>query len=195
MEVIGFRENFRKSYEMFQYKPSHFLGIILLWIGLSMIPIVNYLASLLQPGIYVSYMKLMRREEVTIQDVFWSFQSFDKFLKVFATIIILFIALFFGMLFFIIPGIYLAVVIVPCYFIIVTENVEFLDVFNRCRQLINGHWWKTFRFLLLIGLFNILGVLCLIVGFIFTGAISTIMMINYFQNLNEYNLENRQELV
>jgi len=57
-----------------------------------------------------------------------------------------------GVVFLIIPGIYLAVTLSLIYMIRLKEGIGFFSAFDRCTKLISKNWWFTFGFIIVIGL-------------------------------------------
>jgi hypothetical protein len=55
-----------------------------------------------------------------------------------------------GMLLFILPGIYLGVLLSPILIIALFENLDYAEAFERCRMLLSGYWWYTFGLLLVV---------------------------------------------
>jgi hypothetical protein len=68
---------------------------------------------------------------------------------------------FVAMMFFIIPGIYVAVVLSLSLAVTVFEGTDFGRTFDRCFKLIRDKWWSTF------GLIVVMVIIVLIVGMVF----------------------------
>ncbi|MFN4146190.1 MAG: hypothetical protein ACK4GN_10235 [Runella sp.] len=83
--------------------------------------------------------------------------------------IVAFVLMFLGIIFFIIPGIYIGVAFSLMYIIMMRENLGLGDTLRRCFTLINDKWWSTF------GLLIIMGLIAGIVAYIFQIP-STVMM-------------------
>lgn len=73
-----------------------------------------------------------------------------------------------GFMFFIIPGIYIAVVLSLSLAVTAFEGTEFGATWSRCFQLIRDKWWSTF------GLILVMALIVIIIGMIF--AIPTAMI-------------------
>lgn len=56
---------------------------------------------------------------------------------------------FIGLLFLVIPGIYLGVTLSFVYMVAFVEGRSFPDAVSRCFNFVQGHWWNTFGLLLL----------------------------------------------
>ncbi len=64
-------------------------------------------------------------------------------------------------LLFILPGIYVGVVLSLMYLVMMRENLDLGDTFRRCFYLIQDKWWSTF------GLLFIMGIISSIIGYVF----------------------------
>ncbi|GAB3547912.1 hypothetical protein [Spirosoma fluminis] len=67
-----------------------------------------------------------------------------------------------GFLFFVIPGVYVAIVLVLALAVTTFEGTDFGPTWDRCFKLIRDKWWSTF------GLVLVMGIISGIVGLIFT---------------------------
>lgn len=67
-----------------------------------------------------------------------------------------------GFLFFVIPGVYIAIVLVLALAVTTFEGTDFGHTWDRCFKLIRDKWWSTF------GLVLVMGIISGIVGLIFT---------------------------
>lgn len=75
--------------------------------------------------------------------------------------IVMFLVVLVASLFFILPGIYVGVVLSLMYMVMMRENLDLGDTFRRCFYLIKDKWWSTF------GLLLIVGIISGIIGYIF----------------------------
>ena len=73
-----------------------------------------------------------------------------------------------GFLFFVIPGVYLVVVLVLALAITTFEGTDFGQTLSRCFTLIRDNWWATF------GLVIVMGLISGIVGLVFTAPAAII---------------------
>lgn len=92
---------------------------------------------------YINNNGVISKEEVTegVKDDFW---------KLIGTSFLVGIIAGFGMLFCIIPGIYLGVVLSTAYAIVIFERREVTDTISYCFTLIKNEWWITFATLLVV---------------------------------------------
>ncbi|SMO96327.1 hypothetical protein [Gracilimonas mengyeensis] len=80
--------------------------------------------------------------EITISDIMEDFGR--HFFYLFALYVMLIFAIGFGLMFFIIPGIYIGIKAFLSPAITVIEDRNPLDAFGRSWKLTTGHWWSTF---------------------------------------------------
>ena len=71
------------------------------------------------------------------------------------------IAVVAGIVFFLLPGIYLGVTLSLMTMILMRENLDLGDTFRRCFYLIKDKWWSTF------GLLFVMGIVSSIIGYAF----------------------------
>ena len=77
----------------------------------------------------------------------------DDFFMILLINIGVFIATFFGMLFFVIPGIFISVKLTLVSAVYVLEDRTLSDAFSRSWNLISNYWWVTFGLVLVMGIF------------------------------------------
>lgn len=75
--------------------------------------------------------------------------------------IVMFFVVIVATLFFILPGIYVGIVLSLMYIVMMRENLDIGATFRRCFYLITDKWWSTF------GLLIIMGLISGIIGYIF----------------------------
>lgn len=92
---------------------------------------------------YIKNNGSVSNEEVTagVKDDFW---------KLIGTSFLVGIIAGFGMLFCVIPGIYLGVVLSTAYAVVVFEKREVTDTISYCFSLIKNEWWITFATLIVV---------------------------------------------
>lgn len=114
------------------FSPVYFITIGLTWL------------SLLSMNVVVAcYMKLlMEKNESPNTEEVWNY-FICYFPKVVLYSIIPIILVIIGMLFCLLPGIYLAFIFVPFQFIIVLENGDFATAFSRCFDIIKRNFWMS----------------------------------------------------
>lgn len=129
--------------------------------GLMML--VSMLSYLIVMGMTYEYLQLYHERgkgNFTRADVASAFaKDFFVFIGYF---IIVYLAIVVGGVFFIIPGIYLGVVLSLIFMVKVSERKSFSESWSRCFELIKGNWWNTF------GLLFILTIITMIVSSLFS---------------------------
>lgn len=78
----------------------------------------------------------------TVQEISQDF--FSNSLRALGGSLIVTVMVIFGMIFCIIPGIYLANILSPLVFILVFEGGSFSAAYRRSVKLVNRRWWNTF---------------------------------------------------
>ena len=121
--------------------------------------------SILSLGVIAIVLKFVKNEKPTIQDLVSKKHLFSKY--IFSNILVSILTII-GFLFFIIPGIVLAVRTQFYVYFIVEEEVGPIDAIKKSWNLTKGSFWNIFFFGLLAGGVQILGALALLVGLIFT---------------------------
>ena len=121
--------------------------------------------SILSLGVIAIVLKFVKNEKPTIQDLVSKKHLFSKY--IFSNILVSILTII-GFLFFIIPGIVLAVRMQFYVYFIVEEEVGPIDAIKKSWDLTKGSFWNIFFFGLLAGGVQILGALALLVGLIFT---------------------------
>ena len=108
-------------------------------------------ATFLLASVY-AYMLLYEEkaegETITVLEVWQEVKK--HVVKLFLYMLLLWIILSFATLFFIIPGIYLAITLSLLLFISVREEMNFGQAWKRSSDLIKDNWWQTFAILLVI---------------------------------------------
>lgn len=92
---------------------------------------------------YIKNNGIISKKEVTagVKDDFW---------KLIGTSFLVGIITVFGMMFCVIPGIYLGVVLSTAFAVVVFERREVTDAISYCFKLIKNEWWITFANLLVV---------------------------------------------
>jgi hypothetical protein len=89
------------------------------------------------------------------------------------------LAVFFGLILCVLPGIYLIVVFFIGLSIMIFEDISILDAFSRCFKLIKDNWWITFATIL------VFSILIAILGFIFQLPVFIYSMVETFTTVQE----------
>ncbi|MCT4625007.1 MAG: hypothetical protein N4A46_15395 [Schleiferiaceae bacterium] len=189
-------ETIKEGWKMLMREPGMFIGFALISMIISttagMIPFVGIFASVIISGplaagyLNVCY-KLDKNEPITFGDFFAGFNKISPFIVVsifqFIMVGIGFILLFF-------PGIYLAVAYAFIYPLVWFGGLEGWGTLEASRKLITKIWWQFFGLLILLVLVNLLGLLALGIGILFTIPLSGICI--YVAYKNTIGLDNTE---
>jgi uncharacterized membrane protein len=164
----------KKGFDIFKKNPGNFIAFILVMfvinLGLGLIPVAGSIAALLiNPCMYAGLIlvarKMDRGESTEFGDFFSGFNYFTQ-LFVGSLIVGIFVAI--GMIFLVIPGIYLAVAWSFFSLFIIFANKEFWPAMEYSRKLINKEWFAFLGFFIILILINLAGAICLGVGLLVT---------------------------
>jgi hypothetical protein len=79
---------------------------------------------------------------------------FARFWNLLAVVVLSVIAVFVGLLLLIIPGIWMAISLVPIVAVVLFEDEGVTGTIGRSISLVRGNWWPVFGIVLLLGLLN-----------------------------------------
>jgi hypothetical protein len=122
-------------------------------------------------GIYFCY-RYLKHGTIDLQGAVN--RGISKIPQLIGGMILYIIAVVIGLLFLIIPGIYLSVILGFFLYILVCQNLPLIDSFKQSIQLVKGRWWSVFGSMLLSLLFY---VPIFMAGFII-GVIAAISKLN-----------------
>jgi len=159
-----------KGFKIFEKEVGLFIGYTALYFVISFVSCFIPFASLLisgplTAGFFIMAHKINKGEPYEFSTFFKGFDFFVPLL-LFTLISVIFIAL--GTLALILPGIYLAVAYTFAIPFIIFAKMEFWDGMEVSRKMVTKNWWSIFGLLILLFLINLLGVLVLFVGLLFT---------------------------
>ncbi len=178
-----------KGYEIFKENFGNFIGYTVLYLLIviigGLIPGIGTIVSIVLPaplvaGFYIVARKINKDESYEFGDFF---KGFDFFLQLFLSALISGIFVLVGILLLIIPGLYLGVAYSFTSFFIVFNNMEFWPAMEASRKLITRNWFPVFGFVLVLGIINLLGLLCLGVGLLFTVPLTSCAMYAAFEDV------------
>lgn len=154
-------------------------GELALWLGLMFISGgLGYVASIIVVFEYLNLYENKPEEKViTVSEVWEKFQA--SFFSVLVAGIVVTVAVVIGVLFLIIPGIYLSIPLTLLIPIILVERKSLGEAFSRCFSLITDKWWSTFGLLFVVGL--IVGFM----GFIFSIPQAVFTFLGIFHQASE----------
>jgi len=171
---VNVTEYLSKGWEIFKKNIGEFIGyfvtIMIINVVLSLIPILGTLASViistpLYAGFLIVAFKLMKNQKVEFGDFFGGFRYF---LPLFLAGLLTSIFIGIGIIFLIIPGIYLAVSYLFSTPLILDKKMDFWEAMETSRKTITKNWFGFFGFSVIMLLINFGGGLLLGVGLLVT---------------------------
>ena len=142
--------------------PESMGGLSVLFVGLALLQAI--LGLIISVALFDGGLQSARGRSISITDLFKKLTQIPNFIGV-----QLFggLAIFLGLLTFVVPGIYLAVAYVFSGMAMVDQPQSFVDALNTSRRLVTPHWFDVGLFLLVVVGVVLLGYLaCLIGGFV-----------------------------
>lgn len=123
---------------------------------------VGIIAGPVLGGMYFYFLKRLRGQTPTLNDVFAGFTT--GFLPLFLCYLVENILIMVGVFLCLIPGIYLAVAWAFAIPLVMDKKLDFWPAMEVSRRVVNKIWWSVFGLVLVEMLLMFLGVLCCLVG-------------------------------
>ena len=186
-----FSEYFSKGWWIFQQKPAEFIAYTLLVsviIGaVSFIPLASLVLSPpLTAGYYLVSNQISRGEAVRFNDFF---KGFDYIGQLIVVSLIGGLLTIVGLIFLVIPGIYLAVGYTFANQLVLFEKMEFWDALEGSRKVVTNNWLVIFAFVLVAGLLAASGLIIFCVGVLVTIPIAACASYAAFEDVFELNID------
>lgn len=100
--------------------------------------------SFLPSAVVYSYIKLYREREESVFTVGQVLGELKRhWLKLLGAMVLIYVTVIFATMFFIIPGIYVAIPLAFVPYIIVVEDMNVIEAIARAFQTIKNHWWES----------------------------------------------------
>ena len=128
------------------------------------------LSGPLMGGLYLYFLKKIRREAAGVETAFTGFRQPFPHLVIAGFLTSLLTAL--GFLCLILPGVYLFVAWIFTFPLIVDQRLDFWPAMQLSRKIISKHWWKFLGFLIVLALINLAGLATCCVGLFITFPIT-----------------------
>ncbi len=169
----------RRGYDIFMKKPELFIIYTLLM--LLLMPMGGFIITgPLWAGFFLVSRRIDNGRPVVLENFF---DGFHFFLPLFLMTVATWILVTIGLIFFIIPGIYLAVAYTFSTFFIIFGKMDFWDGMEMSRKIIGREWLSFFIFILTLALVNFLGVLAFGIGVLFTIPITSCALYAAFDDI------------
>ncbi len=146
--------------------------------------LLNVIVSHLASYTFINMsLALYRGETLSVKSLFEvDMPLFGRYLMVsIATTLIIII----GYIFFIIPGIYAAIMLAFTGVILLSEKTEFVETFKESRNIVRGHAWFIVKFSLALLIINIGGLLLFGVGLLVTVPLSVFAKTYVYKKLKD----------
>lgn len=157
-------------------------AVILLLLGVSGAAYVAIVvAGPLVGGLYWYYLKLIRGQKAEMGDAFAGFTL--AFLQLFLGSLVTGLLTGVGLLFCIVPGIYLGVAWHFTLPLIIEKRLEFWPAMELSRKVITKYWWSFFGLAILSMLLNFLGMLLCCVGMFVTAPVTMLALMYAYEDI------------
>lgn len=159
-----------------------FVGATLVAGLLMLVPIIGWLLSgPLLGGLCVLMLNRMRGRAAQVSDVFVGFGPL--FWQLLLARVVAHILVSVGLLFCLLPGIYLAVAWAFAIPLVIDRNMEFWSAMEVSRKVVNKVWWPMFGLLILAYLIAVSGVLLCLIGIIITAPIALAALVYAYEDI------------
>lgn len=147
-----------------------FIGLMVLGV-MQMVPFFGAVASIflsgvLYGGLYLYYLKHVRGEAADLGVIFSGFSS--AFLPLMLASLVSSLLTTLGLLFLILPGIYLAIGYLFTFLLIQDRKLDFWCAMEVSRRVITAQWWRVFGLMIVAGFLACLGVIGFFIGIFVT---------------------------
>ena len=135
----------------------------------------------LMGGLYLYFLKKIRREEVRVETAFSGFSH--SLLHLILASFVTGILTMLGFLCLILPGIFLCVAWFFTLPLVIDKRLDFWPAMRVSLRTITKHWWKFLGFLLVLGLVNLAGLLACCVGVFVTIPVSLAALMYAYEDI------------
>jgi serine/threonine protein kinase/capsular polysaccharide biosynthesis protein len=132
-------------------------------------------------GLYLYFLKRIRGERVRVETAFSGFSTslLHLFLASFVTDVLMAL----GFVCCILPGVYLFVAWFFTLPLVIDKRLDFWPAMRLSRKTISRHWWKLLGFLIVLGLFNLAGLVACLVGVFVTLPVSFAALMYAYEDI------------
>ena len=139
-------------------------------------------------GWYWFALKKIRDGRAELPDAFAGFSSFSAgfpsvFVQTMLGALVASLLTGVGILFCLLPGIYLGVAWKFTLALIMDKHLEFWDAMEVSRKVVTRHWWHLFALLILSALLNLAGSLCCCVGLFVTMPVTVFALMYAYEDI------------
>lgn len=184
-EVFSKSEAIKFGFQVAKKNIFFFLGVMVIWAFITIISssvqgslnankqiLVSFLFSLFMwvinsifaMGVIKITLEFVSGKNPKLKEIYYTKKVFNFIL---ASLIRGFVVVL-GLIFFIIPGIIFSIKLQYADYLIVDKKLDAVDGLKQSWEMTKGVKWKLFVFGIILGLINVLGILCLLVGLLIT---------------------------
>ncbi|PWU14298.1 MAG: hypothetical protein C5B49_13380 [Bdellovibrio sp.] len=128
--------------------------------------------KLISAGYIACLLKVRKGETFDFEDFFWSLLSFRRFIAVLLSETLSGAIIILGLIFLLVPGIYFSVVWSLMSVLLVRDDLDPIEAMKKSYELVQGRWWFVAGVVGFIGLLNVVGALCFLLGLLVTIPVS-----------------------
>ena len=184
--------SFKNGWEMFKAKPLYSMAYATLVLSIQFLFVLYltdiafvfsvFLAGPFYVGFFLVANKISRNEEIVYPDFLTGFQYYIPVMMVWVVGQIL---VAFGLVFLVVPGIYLMVGYLFALLMAIFGGVDFWNALEYSRKLIHARWWKFLLLVLSLIVLNILGILLFGLGLIVTIPLTYYIIYCLFEEITQ----------
>lgn len=143
--------------------------------------LIPFLGQLLTGPMAMGYMRCLiqirAKQVIGYEDFFWGFINLNRLLHAVLLSAIVFLGTALGFILLIIPGIWFLVSSVFSNPLFLLEKQDAIEAIKKSFDLSKGRWLNIFGFMVCIGMLNIAGALCFVIGLLVSAPITTMAII------------------
>lgn len=115
------------------FSGAYFFNVVFSWLSAA--------AMIVVLTVFVKLYQLKNQEAPTVEEVWLEFKKY--FFKVLLYLLPIYVLIFLGFIFCLLPGVYLSVVLMPFPIVIIMEDATFKQAFDRCFALVKNNFWLS----------------------------------------------------
>ncbi len=186
MKNIKIRKSLAAGWSAFMRRPWYLMGLAIAFsfififsLGNAMVTALAYIAY---GGCLAMLINHFRGGQIVFDDMF----SLDNRWISFAFLGIIKTSLIFlGLIFFVIPGLYLATRWMFAELLVIDQGLKPLEALRASSKMTEGVRWKLFFFIVVVGILCLLGLVALIVGALVMSIVATFALIQIYEELKD----------
>jgi hypothetical protein len=193
---------FSDGWALFRKEPGHFILYTLL-IGfisflIDLIPneyvsgIAGYLLTpVFTAGFYLGARKIDEGGKIDFSDFF---KGFDYIVQLFLANFVSGVLVVIGLVLLLLPGIWFAVGTTLIFPLIIFTGLDFWESIKTSVKIVNKKWFYFFVLLILIGILNLFGLICLVVGLLITFPLTYCIFYAAYKDIVGFSGDRRTDI-